>query len=104
MWKDCWCQLGVLIKLCWGGSLVYVSVFTTHIDGVTGPSFCLRPDPAMEALFSCALPSVLPSTLRMTETATGRGFTASSLTQLPTREWEAGDGGGETLRPWQALV
>ena len=53
-------------KAVLGGSLVYVSVFTSHIYGVTGPSFCLRPAPTMEALFSCALPSVLPSTLGMT--------------------------------------
>ena len=32
-------------KAVLGGSLVYVSLFTSHIYGVTGPSFYLRPAP-----------------------------------------------------------
>ena len=97
-WKDCWCWLGVLIKLCWG-SLAYISVFISYI--VESLALLSTPvQPLIAALFSCGLPSVLPATLGMTETATGRGFMASSLTQLPTREWKAAGGGRETLRPW----
>lgn len=106
-WKDCWCWRGVLIKPCWGLWLMSLLCSPpTFLESLSllPTSHPSHPAPAA-TLFSCGLHLVLPTTLGMAGTATGRGFLASRLIQPPTTtEGEAEGGGRERPWPWSEVL